>query len=359
MPTKRRSFGKIVKMRSGRFQASYINPQGQREYASDTFIRRLDAEVWLSRVEADISRGVWIGQEAAHIVFADYAKEYLQRPTIKDRWREMCTINLRLHMADLAPLTLTEITSRRVRQWHEKVSQSPKHGKTVVAQSYRFLRAVMNQAVRDELIIKNPCNIPGAGSDKAPERLIATPQQVTKLMEAILPRYRAPLLIAAWCSLRRGEIVNLKVSDVDIEGGELHVDDAKSEAGVRTVAVPSNVVPYLLEAQQWSDAKWFFTSPRGGQMKANTFYAAFVRTREELGLDHLTIHDLRHTGNTLAASVGATTKDLMRRLGHASDAAARRYLHTVGGRDAEIAKALAELATHGDAAKLPKRLKGA
>ena len=48
-------------------------------------------------------------------------------------------------------------------------------------------------------------------------------------------------------------------------------------------------------------------------------------------------HDLRHTGQTLAASTGATTKDLMRRLGHASPAASYRYLHAVDGRDAEIA----------------------
>jgi hypothetical protein len=62
-------------------------------------------------------------------------------------------------------------------------------------------------------------------------------------------------------------------------------------------------------------------------------------------------HDLRHTGQTLAASTGV--KDLMKRLGHASAAAANRYLHAVEGRDAEIAAALSELATSGDAAKLP------
>ena len=65
-------------------------------------------------------------------------------------------------------------------------------------------------------------------------------------------------------------------------------------------------------------------------------------------------HDLRHTGQKLAASTGATTKDLMRRLGHASPAAANRDLHAVEGRDAEIASALSQLATHGDAARLPK-----
>ena len=53
---------------------------------------------------------------------------------------------------------------------------------------------------------------------------------------------------------------------------------------------------------------------------------------------------------------GATVKDLMRRLGHASPAASYRYLHAVDGRDAEIASALSELAAHGDAAKLPRSI---
>lgn len=359
MPAKkRRSFGKIVKMRSGRYQASYISPQGQRETAPDTFVRRRDAEVWLSRVEADISRGAWIGQEGAHIVFTDYADEYLKRPSIGDRWREMCTINLKLHLADLSSLKLTEISSRRVRTWHDKVSASKDHGSTVVAQSYRFLRAVMNQAVRDELILKNPCNIPGAGSDQAPERQIATPQQLADLLEALHPQYRAPVLVAAWCSLRRGEIINLTPEDVDLEAAEIHVRDAKTRAGIRTVKIPPHLVPVLEEAQQWSSDRWFFTNRRGLQLTGNTFYRAFERARAGVGLKHLTIHDLRHTGNTYAAAAGATTKDLMKRLGHSSDVAARRYLHTVEGRDAEIAQRLSEIAEHGNPAKLPKQLRG-
>ena len=64
------------------------------------------------------------------------------------------------------------------------------------------------------------------------------------------------------------------------------------------------------------------------------------------------------SGDVSAAdsSTGATTKDLMRRLGHASPAAANRYLHAVDGRDAQIASALSELAAHGDAARLPKSI---
>jgi hypothetical protein len=72
-----------------------------------------------------------------------------------------------------------------------------KGGRTSIAQSYRFLRAAMMTAVRDGAIMKNPCQIPGAGSDRAKERPVATPAQVAALVEAITPRYRAAVLLAA------------------------------------------------------------------------------------------------------------------------------------------------------------------
>jgi hypothetical protein len=74
------------------------------------------------------------------------------------------------------------------------------------------------------------------------------------------------------------------------------------------------------------------------------------------GMPGFRFHDLRHTGQTMAAATRATIKDLMRRLGHASPAASNRYLHAVDGRDAEIASALSELAAYGDAAKLPRSI---
>jgi integrase len=75
------------------------------------------------------------------------------------------------------------------------------------------------------------------------------------------------------------------------------------------------------------------------------------------GLTELTSHDLGHAGQTLAVQTGATTADLMKRLGHSSMTAARRYPHTVEGRDREIAIALSELAKRGDPAGLPRCVK--
>jgi integrase len=91
-------------------------------------------------------------------------------------------------------------------------------------------------------------------------------------------------------------------------------------------------------------------------MRGNAIGQAFTRARAKVNMPGFTFHDLRHTGQTLAASAGATLADLKKRLGHASSAAANRYLHAVEGRDRQIAAALSDLAAHGDASLLPRTI---
>jgi integrase len=62
--------------------------------------------------------------------------------------------------------------------------------------------------------------------------------------------------------------------------------------------------------------------------------------REQIGVPNLHLHDLRHTGNTLAAQSGASLRDLMTRMGHDSPAAALIYQHGSRVADEAIAAAL-------------------
>jgi integrase len=88
---------------------------------------------------------------------------------------------------------------------------------------------VMNAAVREGVIARNPCQIPGAGTVPVAERPVATPAQVVALVDAINPRYRTAVLIAAWCGLRRGEIAGLRFSDVDLTEHTITVRKARVE----------------------------------------------------------------------------------------------------------------------------------
>lgn len=68
-------------------------------------------------------------------------------------------------------------------------------------------------------------------------------------------------------------------------------------------------------------------------------------TLDVVNLDTLHLHDLRHAAGTLAAQTGATTRELMARLGHASPAGAQRYQHAAERRDVAIAAGLEAMLT--------------
>ena len=69
----------------------------------------------------------------------------------------------------------------------------------------------------------------------------------------------------------------------------------------------------------------------------------WIPATRHAGVEGLRFHDLRHTAATLAVAAGASTRELMVRMGHSSSAAALRYQHVMAGRDAAIAAALDEL----------------
>jgi integrase len=367
----RREFGAVRKLPSGRWQASFRGPDGRRQSAPTTFGSERDADRWLVRVEADMASGRWMDDRLGRRTFGEYSEDYLdENPDVGRRWAETCRRNMRLHMRALADQPVMSITPPVVRAWHAAAVRGS-GGRTSIAQSYRFLRAVLNLAMRDGAISQNPCHITRAGTVPARERTIATPAEVAALIEAITPRYRAAVVVAAWCGLRRGEVCGLRTRDVDLSAGTVRVTknwvellespekyekDPKSEAGKRPVAVPPHVLPVVAEhAAEWAGPEFFFVGRDGQRMRGNAVYQAFVRARKEVGLT-ISFHDLRHTGQSLAAAAGASLADLKRRLGHSSSAAALRYMHAVEGRDAQVAQALSRLAAEGDGSALPRSL---
>ena len=88
-----------------------------------------------------------------------------------------------------------------------------------------------------------------------------------------------------------------------------------------------------------------FTNGLGRPLTRGGFRTTWVRARERPGLPDFRFHDLRHTGNTLAAAPGACTRELLARMGHASMRTALLYQHAAADRDGAIGAALPRLAT--------------
>ncbi|MFI6493429.1 tyrosine-type recombinase/integrase [Streptomyces sp. NPDC050564] len=94
-----------------------------------------------------------------------------------------------------------------------------------------------------------------------------------------------------------------------------------------------------------------FVGPQGGQLRRSNFRDDWIKARKAAGVAaELHFHDLRHTGNTLASTAGASTRELMTRMGHSSSGAALIYQHMTSDRDRAIADRLGSMIRGGGGA---------
>ena len=137
--------------------------------------------------------------------FAEYARRWIAERQLAATSEELYRRLLRLHiLPTFAEMVLTEITAPVVRSWRSErldVTGAP----TTVAKAYRLIKAIMETAVDDELIRRNPCRIRGAGKESAPERPVATVAQVDALADAMGPRWRLMVYVAAYGPARPEE----------------------------------------------------------------------------------------------------------------------------------------------------------
>jgi integrase len=159
-----------------------------------------------------------------------------------------------------ADTALADLDLMVVRSWLaglEREAVSP----DTVAKAYRLLARIMDTAVEAGLLVRNPCSVKGAATERAPEMRVATVAQVAALAEAIDPRFRALVLVAAYAGLRWGELVGLRVKRVDLLHQRITVAEQateidghftwgpppKTEAGRRTVTLPAMAATALAE----------------------------------------------------------------------------------------------------------------
>jgi integrase len=352
--SKRRHFGSIRKRVSGRYQARYTGPDGKTYSAPETFERKTDAQKWLSAKETDITRGDWTSPDAGQVTFAHYSEQWMKDRVLKPRTRELYDGLLRNHLLPNfgGTTTLNDITLAGIRRWRkERLDAGPDadrpFGPVTVAKAYRLLHAIMETAADDELIRRNPCRIDGAGKEDSDERSVIPLPSVFVIADKLPRRYRALVLLATFAQLRLGELASLTRNRLDLATCQVRVTDAKSPAGNRTVTLPAEIMPELREHLRRYAAPGpkglVFIGPKGGILRRNNFNPIWRKACVIAGAPDAHFHDLRHTGGTLAATTGATIKELMARLGHSSPRAAMIYQHATRERDKTIADGLGQL----------------
>jgi integrase len=151
------------------------------------------------------------------------------------------------------------------------------------------MRGILNTAVDPYAILsRNPCKVPGAGRESPEERPLVTVAQVFDVAERMPDRWSAMVLLAAFGSLRFGEVIALRRGDlakdastvrisrafVDVPGQGLLVGPPKSRAGVRTVIMPhavrAELLKHLHEFVEPDDEALLFTGKKGLALRRRT-----------------------------------------------------------------------------------------
>lgn len=353
----------VRQMKSGRWQLLVRAEDGE-QVGMGTYADKAAAEREGQRYAVRVRSGTFIDPRVSDVPLAGYLDDWLERRrrTGKhgDRYAEEARRLVRLHLAPtIGRMVLTDLTPGVVARWYDDLVAERRAvagaAGLVPAKAYRLLHAALEDAVRDQLLPRNPCMLAGAGVEHSAERQLLEPGQVIDIADAVPARWRAMVLVAGWCGLRFGELAGLRRRDVDLLHGTLQVARSlgelstgelvektpKTKAGARTITVPAPLLEVLeLHLAEYvgaeADAR-VFTAPRGGPLRRSNFGDDWRTAVRSIGLDGVAFHDLRHAAGTLAAQLGATERELQARLGHASPNAARRYQHAAERRDRELA----------------------
>lgn len=376
----RSAWGYIRPLPSGRFQASYIGVDGVTYYCPrGTFSTRMDAQAWLAAERRLVDLDAWTspkvrhavseasgGEETQTVTLERYVAAWMQGRKLRDTTAKHYRSLLGTHILPaLGDMAVVDIDPPAVNKFYAALKATPVRGggtgATRNARVYALLHTILESAVDDELLARNPARIRGAASaDRDTETVLPTLAELTTIAETMPDHLQALPLVAAWCGLRRGEVLGLRRDDVAADGSTVTIRRAmsfesgkavagktKTKASLRTVSVPDHIQAVIvahLEAHVGKGKTAYLFTTDGEPVDEWTLRFHWERARSAAGRQDLRLHDLRHAGATWAAQAGATTAELQARIGHSTAVAAMRYQRVEPGRDRQLAKRMAALA---------------
>lgn len=351
------SFGSVQQLPSGRWQARYASPiDGKRVAAPRTFDDRATAWAWLAR-ERPLTEDPWTwvapkerlaASLATKETFGPYAERWLgQRIHLKPRTRSEYARLLLLLAPSFASVPVDRISRASVKAWYAGFCADRP---TQRARTYSLLRTIMDEAVADGLVDRNPADISGAATAERVRKIrTLNSSQLVTLADAMPEQWKALVYVSSLCMLRMGEAFELRRGDIDLSaappvirieravsrvsvGGRMVtvIGRPKSKAGVRSVPIHDGVVQVLEEHLATfvglDSDDLVFPSASGAHLTPSTLYGTapsktsegrgFYRAREVAGVSDLNWHALRHSGAVFLAQSGATVAELMYWLGH-------------------------------------------
>lgn len=252
---------------------------------------------------------------------------------------------------------LEELKPVHLREWLAKLRRTTNardrlYSSRTVQLVHAILRRALNDALRDEVVTRNVTLLVKAGRVTSPAIEPLQPQELQLLMtEAATDRLYALWLLFIALGLRRGEALGLHWDDIDLEArtlivrrslqrrrtdeltpsgrrrGHLGEVETKTEASVRTIALPNVVVDALsqhrcaqeieaADATVWVNRNLVFTTHVGTWLDPRNVYSYWHALCDQAKVRRCRPHDLRHTAASVLLLQGTDMRTVMEILGH-------------------------------------------
>lgn len=334
-----------------------------------------DAQRELNRLLTELDTGSFV--EPSKLTVADYLDRWLKdyaksnvRPKTYETYETFCRVHLKPRLGAIALSKLTPLHIQSFYTWALEEGRADGNGGLApqsVLHLHRVLHKALDQAVKWQILARNPADAAEPPKVKKQERPVLDEAGIRRLVDGARGTWLyLPIVIAVSTSMRRGEVLGLKWEQVDLKAGKIRVREAllqtraeglayaepKTDKGKRSVLLPEVLVDALRrhKGQQaelrlqmgegWQNHGLVICQDDGTPRTPDNLTHSFAKLAKRLGLpEGLTFHDLRHTHITHLLLSGVPLQAVSERAGHSSVAITLTlYGHLLPGIQEEAAQ---------------------
>ena len=324
------------------FEADPKTGKRQRQYKTVNGTKK-EAEAMLSRLinEAD-NGGIF---KPSSLRLSDWLHEWLKlylpniEETTRAGYKDRIDNKIIPHLGNIP---LSNLRTAEIQCWVNMLSTEEKLAPKSVKNVFLNLKAALDKAVVLNMIAKNPCTGVELPKLKKYNAEVYDENEIQKLIEAIqgTDMYLF-VMLEILTGLRRGELAELKWSDIDLEKGIIHITRStvlaggkkitkapKSQSGTRDIAIGEQLTSILKKEHtkyltdkiklgaDFIDSGHVIRQPNGKEFSPDSLTQKWIRFRTAKGLKDIRLHDLRHTCATSMLLAGINMKVIQKRLGH-------------------------------------------
>lgn len=322
-----------------RYRVRHRTPEG-RQTDKRGFHTKREAEAYRNTVEVSKLKGEYVNPSDARRTVDTLGEDWLarQKGHLKPSGYKVMETAWRLKVKPRwGHVALGDIRPSAVEGWLAELREGSEGVKPIkpatIKRAHHVLSSILGDAVRDNLIPKNPAAGLSLPRTSRRKHVYLTHAQVSALAAAA-GEHEALVLLLAYTGLRPSEAAGLRVHDLNAlrrritvaenavqAGGEIHVGTPKTHKQ-RTVPLPAFLVSHLARQCEGKprDGLLFGDDDGGHMTRPHPVSGWFNKAVKSSGVPRVTPRDLRNTAASLAVSAGANVKAVQRMLGHASAA---------------------------------------